>query len=116
MLVDALNYSRQSLASEMLGARRSKRQGDIGKFDVVAAGDGDHQRRWRNRRGAPIESNGGYTGYLKSVRHPRDSRIRQSDMMSMCAPGVGIEIPAIFRQDPTIRQFHVQGGSKTRLA
>src|ERR1022692_2250638 len=41
-LLDALNDARERLASKMLGARRPKRQCDIGKLEVTAAGDGYH--------------------------------------------------------------------------
>jgi len=76
----------------------------------ITKGDGE------TGAGLSIERNHGRTGYSKSVCNPRDIAIDESDMVSMGAPGVRIKIAHVFRQDPTVRQFHVQGRGKIRLA
>ena len=115
---NALHYAREGRRPKMIGARGFKRQGDIGKFDLAAARNFYHHRRrfYGSGRGASVECKGGRTGDLKSVCSRRDLGTDEGDVVSMGAPGVRIEIPLVFRQDPTIRQFHVQLRGEIRLA
>lgn len=102
----------------MVGARGCKSQCHIGEFDVAAARDLYHHRRWRNSSGrrASIERKHGRAAYLKSVRNLRYLGIDESDVVRMGAPGVRIKITAVSRYGPAIGQLHVQGRGKIRLA
>jgi len=102
---DALHYAGEGRGSKMFGARGFKRQGDIGEFDLAAARNFYHHRGrfYGSGRGASIERKRGRTGYSKSIRNRRDVSINKSDVVGMGAPGVGIEILVVFRDNPTIR-------------
>ena len=108
----------KAVANQTLAAVKSSYDLIKQKFDVGAARDFYHHRGWCNGSGrrASIERKHGRTVYLKSVRNRRHLGVDESDVVSVGAPGVRIKIPAVFRYDPTIRQLHVQGCGKIRLA